>query len=599
MITTDEELDDTKDKDAYALALREGKAKPFSTRILIVGAENSGKTCLVESLLGGDFKSYSNSTQGAQMTVCKFFTTNWLRVQSEKIPEKLHKDFCSKWKATVMEASQGDQIASSSSNYESSPEQCIPSIIVTSAQVESPPVQSIVNRKLSLPIEELPDVSLEDLKEAELSSPVCENEVNAVIWDVSGQTVYHGLLPAFLTEDNVAIITFDASRDLFSFTKAREDSVTENSINRKMTACQVVCYWCKAIYSICRKKSTHDSLSRFLPTIFLVATHIDKIGDNHAIEKAKSEIIGLLVQEFSGKPYARLLAGNFGSNGIEDALKKYCFFVSNLDRNPDVFCQLKKAIVASCQHFINQRHPVVYLRIEKQLLSLDINTITTSRFHEIAQGCGLLAKFESKKFSSALQYFHSKGIIMHFPLVESLRNVIVLSPQWLVKLLAFVIVAHPFKHIGSSLDNQYDCLIKEGVLYKEFFDHMVNEFNNWSVAHNFGITIEPKQAMDFVESFYIVAQIDKNTIFLSNVKYYNKPAVKDELYIVPSMLPEEIPEVRYMHGCSYYFFKFSCIPCIRLIVMNFFKTFLQTRNLVMVLLLTSYILSSLMNLYLQ
>ena len=255
MIVTDEEFDD-KEKNAYALALKEGKAKPFNIRILIVGTQNSGKTCLVESLLGGEFESYSNATQGADMTVCKFFTTNWLRVQEEQVPERMQKDFRSKWKATVIEQSmtltQGDQVASSSANFESNLEGCIPSIIVTEA--ENPSVQNNINRRSSLHLE-LPSVSIEDVKEAKLSSPVCEKEINAVIWDVSGQTVYHGLLPAFLTEDNAVVVTFDASRDLYSFTKDREDSLTENSINPKMTSCQVVCYWCKAIYSICRKKS--------------------------------------------------------------------------------------------------------------------------------------------------------------------------------------------------------------------------------------------------------------------------------------------------------------------------------------------------------
>ena len=541
----DGEFDDSKEKTAYALALKEGKAKPFSIRILVVGAENSGKTCLVESLLGGEFKSYSSATQGTDITVCKFFTTNWLRVQDEQVPERLQKDFCSKLKATVMEQSmvadpiESDQIASSSSVNESETEHCIPTITITPAVEESPQ-----SRRMSLPIEEkMPVVSMEDLKEAELSSPVCDNEVNAVIWDVSGQTIYHGLLPAFLSEDNVAIITFDASRDLYSLTKAREDSFTENSINRKMTACQVVCYWCKAIYSICRKKGTHDAMSRYLPTVFLVATHIDKIGDSQAIEQKKGETIGLLVEQFTGKPYARILAGNYGSNGIEDALKKYCFFVSNFERNPDVFCQLKEAIIESCQYIFNQRHPVVYLKMEKQLLSLNKSLITKMHFHEIAQECGFLPDITSKKFTNALQYFHSKGIIMHFPFIESLNNIIVLSPRWLAKLLAFVIVAHPFQPIGSSLDNLYECLNKEGILYKEFFDYMVGEFNKWSTDHNCGIKIEPEQAMDLVKSFYIVAEIDKNAIFLSNVKYYRKSAVKDKLYIVPSMLPEEIPEV--------------------------------------------------------
>lgn len=545
----DGEFNGSEEKDAYALALKEGKARPFSVRILVVGAENSGKTCLVESLLDGDFESYSNATQGTDKSICKFFASNWVRVQAEKIPEKLQRHFCSKLQATVMEQSQvtiqSDQTTSPSSVYrESEHEHGDPDITNSPEVGENSPVQSSLRRRrqLSLPFEEeMPVVNMEDLKEAKLSSPVPENEMNAVIWDVSGQTVYHGLLPAFLSEDNVAIIAFDASRDLYSLTKAREDLFTENSVNRKMTTCQVVCYWCKVIYSFCRKRGTHEARSRYLPTVFLVGTHIDKIEDCQ-VDQVKRQIICLLVEEFTGKPFARLLAGNFGSNGIEDALKKYCFFVSNCNRSLDVFCQLKEAIVTSCRHILHQRHPVVYLKIEKQLLSQNKNSITIKDFCKIAQDCGLLAKIENKKIANALQYFHSKGIIMHFPFIESLNNVIVLSPEWLAKLLAFVIVAHPYKYIGSPLDNQYDCLIKEGVLYKEFFDHMVGEFNEWSTA-NCGIEIEVKQAIDFVENFHIVAEIDKNAIFLNNVKHYIKSAVKDKLYIVPSMLPEEIPEV--------------------------------------------------------
>ena len=548
MIAADKEVDSSKEKNAYALALKEGKARPFSVRILVVGPENSGKTCFVESLLDGDFKSYSNATQGADINVCKFFTTNWSRVREELIPEKMQKNFYSKLKATVMEQSevstQNDQVASCSSTNESYLHHNIPSITITPAIEETPAVQSNSSVQLPSPVEEeMPLVSEEDLREAELSSPVSEDEINAVIWDVSGQTIYHGLLPAFLSEDNVAIITFDASQDLNSFTKVRDDPFTESSINRKMTACQVVCYWCKVIYSNCRKKGTRSTLSRYLPTIFLVATHIDKLGDEVAIERAKSEIIDLLVQLFSGKPFAQLLAGNNGNDGIEDALKKYCFFVSNLERNPKVFSELKDAIIASCQHIMNQRYPLMYQKIEKQLCSLNKSSITKDNFHEVTQNCGFSLKFESKKFTNMLNFFHSKGIVMHFAHIESLNDIVVLSPQWLAKLMAFVIVAHPYKKTGSKLDIQYDCLIKEGVLCKKLFDHMVGKFNEWSTTHNNGIKLEPEQAMDLVENFYIVAEINRNTIFLNDVKNYIKSSLKDKLYIVPSMLPEQNQKV--------------------------------------------------------
>ena len=122
-----------------------------------------------------------------------------------------------------------------------------------------------------------------------------------------------------------------------------------------------------------------------------------------------------------------------------------------------------------------------------------------------------------------------------------------MSPQWLVKMLAYVIVAHPFRKFGSTLDKQYECLIKLGIHHKELFDYMVKRFNNWQESSRRGISIDSKQAMDFVEKFNFVAEIDRNIIFLNDMKRYQslgKP--NNKLYIVPSMLPEEIPEMRHL-----------------------------------------------------
>jgi len=97
---TDARLDDSKEKEAYSLALKEGKAKPSSVRIVVVGTENAGKTCLIESLLDENFKDHK-ATQGADVDVCKIFSTNWSRLRDDQILEQLQKDFCSKLKATA------------------------------------------------------------------------------------------------------------------------------------------------------------------------------------------------------------------------------------------------------------------------------------------------------------------------------------------------------------------------------------------------------------------------------------------------------------------------------------------------------------------
>ena len=297
-------------------------------RILVVGTENAGKTCLVESLLDEEFKSHG-ATQGADVGMCKIFSTNWSRQRSDQVLENLEKNFLYNLKATadnggVEIPACGDSEAVSRA---STPELEEPTIVVTAPNDdESQPRDS---SSLSLPLvdeEELPVVSEADLKGVDVFTPACDNAVNAVIWDVSGQTVYHGLLSPFLTEDNVTVIVFDASQDLDSVPQPRSDGFTENFINPRMTGREVICYWFDSIHSYCHKKGKKNALSRNLPTIFLVGTHVDLIGDSIAIYQKMEETIKLLVLAFDGKPYAKLLAGNCGDDGIEEALRKYCFF---------------------------------------------------------------------------------------------------------------------------------------------------------------------------------------------------------------------------------------------------------------------------------
>jgi len=542
------QLDDSKEKEAYALALKEGKAKPSSVRIVTVGTENAGKTCLIESLLGESFKHHE-ATQGADVNVCKIYATDWSRQKSDQFGEKLQRNFCSQLKATADRKDEVlvyDEPASRASSPEA--EESLPTFVFTPADDESQPGSS---SNLSLPYideEELPVMSDADFKGVKSSSPVCENEMNAVIWDVSGQTVYHGLLSPFLNEDNITVIVFNASQDLSKVPQPRSDQYTEDSISPKMTGCEIICYWFNSIYSYCHKTGTKSSLSRYLPTAFLVATHIDLIGNSEAIEQKRKEIINLLANAFKGKPFAKLLAGNRGGDGIMEALNKYCFFVSNKNRDPAIFMQLKQALVEASQHLLNQRHPVVYIKIERNLLDLNKDSITTVEFNEIARSCGFPVNLGSRKFYGALQYFHRKGIALHFHSIKSLKKLVVLSPQWLVKLLAYVLVGHPFKKFGSTLDKQYDCLIEQGFLYRKFFDHMVKSFNAWQMSNCRGITIDPNQAMDFVENFNFVAEINNKTDFLNGMRQYrNLAKLEDKLYIVPSMLPEDIPEV----GCLY------------------------------------------------
>ena len=98
------------------------------------------------------------------------------------------------------------------------------------------------------------------------------------------------------------------------------------------TNSQNIHFWMKTVHSICHEAGDDNDKASLLPIIFLVATHLDLLGDS--AEEGKEEIIQTLASELKGKPYAQHLAGH--GEGLLNALRKYCIFLSNKHQNPKV-----------------------------------------------------------------------------------------------------------------------------------------------------------------------------------------------------------------------------------------------------------------------
>ena len=65
---------------AYSLAMKEGEAESRDLQVLLVGAENTGKTSLISSFLGEKFVEGQSATEGAEVEVCKIYSKNWSRI---------------------------------------------------------------------------------------------------------------------------------------------------------------------------------------------------------------------------------------------------------------------------------------------------------------------------------------------------------------------------------------------------------------------------------------------------------------------------------------------------------------------------------------
>ena len=498
---------------ALSLALKDGEANSSSVTIYVLGQQNAGKSCLIGSLLGDKFEERT-ATKGADVDVCKVFASSkWSRLKKGQVSKVLQKKYYGKLKVTAQ--------------------------ITLSGEQQQPVLKAQNRQQLLESLPELPKAVQADLEQAKTAVLIDDDGINAIIWDFAGQSVYYGLHSMFLKEDNVAMVVFDASQHLQDPVKERDsqkDPCTQKSISPTTTGCESVCYWLQSIHSICRKDGRQlGAASRFVPTVFLVATHIDLIGDSEDVEARKREIIEQLILALEDQPFAKHLAGI--ENGLRVALEENCFFVSNKVHNLEEFDRLKFVLVKASQYILNKQHPIVFLNIEKNLLSLNKTTVSTSEFQSIAHDSGFFAKLDSAELIGSLAHFHQKGTILHFPKAKSLQDVVVLSPDWLTKLFAYVIVAHPYE-IECDHNLQFKRLRDHGILQEEFIAYMVTKFNK--EQEKFGLPLSTEQAIEFAQLFDFIVEVNSNTYFLEELQ--QPPVSKKRVFVVPPMLSLKLPD---------------------------------------------------------
>ena len=190
---------------------------------------------------------------------------------------------------------------------------------------------------------------------------------------------------------------------------------------------------------VSRESTSKDDFSKLLPTYVLVATHIDELHEDITVARkiAFEKIVPVLLKELEGKPFLNHIAGS-KNNELFTEGSPSIFFMSNKKRDPIVINQLKQVITKIA--FTNkQPRPIRYLKMERKFLHLayqdKVSVITLPQGKDVAQNCGL-SEGEVKK---ALQHLHKKGTILHFAEVSGLSNIIILSPNWLAKLLTYVL----------------------------------------------------------------------------------------------------------------------------------------------------------------
>ena len=380
-----------------------------------------GKSCCVDTLVGEPFEEYE-ATEGADLAICD--TSNWVKISQETASQRLQKKFLYNLKSCA-----DDKIVAAEKDFSerySSAKNLGKKERHTKGHVQGSSKKSFFTKVVRLfrsskkpqhSDDDSATVNEEEILRAKFTAPTDvqeEDGVDVTILDLAGQLLYHNTHSAFIRKQNIIMVVFNASQPLSQNIKLRPTSLKSDP----MTNSQNIHFWMKTVHSICHEPGDASDKASLLPIIMFVATHLDLLGDS--AEETKEQIIHTLADELEGKPYAKHLAGH--GEGLLNALRKYCIFLSNKERDQQIIQLLQSTVIEVATPILSKEQPLVFLKIERMLLSSDKGVISKEEFHKITYSCGFLAAVGSEEFSFALQYFHNRGTILHFASVDSLKR---------------------------------------------------------------------------------------------------------------------------------------------------------------------------------
>ena len=515
------------------MAMKEGQAESRDLQVLLVGAENTGKTCLVSSFLGEEFVEGQVATKGADMEVCKIYCKQWTRISHSDKTEHLQYQFINRCKCDAIK-----NMSASSANT-AVKENKLPSVSITQATV-------------------LPDLVSYDMQDIAQTAPpktahYDPDSLNVTLWDFAGQVIFHNTHSVFISEEGVPIITFDASVELTSEINLHDNS---SPLQEKSTGISSIHYWLQVVDSMCSVEGSEVDLSPLLPTALLAGTHIDKLHPDikEARKIAKKKILPVLEKELRKKPYAQHLAGS--KKGLMGALEEFCFFISNKIRDEEI--ERLKNTTVKVAATLKKKQPIFFLKIERALLSHNEQVISKSKLLKIIAQSVFSLDEDSEEFKGILRYFHNKRVILHFSQVKSLQDLVILSPRWLVKLFSYVITAHTFATMGCDIDEACERLTKHGILQENLLEHMLKKFHS---DYPSAVSISYQQVVDILLCFHLIARITKEAFFSEE----GCPSLLacGDVFIVPSLVPRDeakVPPSTKQERIIYFMFKNGFVP---------------------------------------
>ena len=549
-------------------------------RVVLLGCEGSGKTSLIDTLVGNSFRNTSPTEGADQMEISITTAADWKIMNEEERIADLKKQALleSKFVSTFKELRSSLEIppaAQPPSTVASSalPTQHVPSSVPvatptmptpsTSTEEQSAQRDAMAESPKSVPQIPLNPRSLpgklhkkfvyitkEEFQQLKSMKEKYNPKRRYVhLWDFAGQQIFQHMHGLFVSEDVVCLIVFNAGKSLFTVPDKRyPDDVTPAK-----SAIKVICYYMEMISARVSKRSTEgDDLSEFLPTFILIGTHIDELHPDIrvATKLAFQRFVPAFIKELASKPFARHIARSKNNQLFAEGSSSI-FFISNKDemRDPLVIGKIKRVIFKAAS-ITKQSRPIRLVEMERKFMLLTqqdkMSVIDKSLAKEIAENCGFTCT--DQELVKVLSYFHQKGILLHFHKVSALSDMIILSPKWLAKLLTYILTTLKCQPVGPPLALFVQKLQTTGLLEEELLEWSLQQFimDEATKGHKM-VKLAGSDVADLLINFKLMANVSNTSLAGQNPRIPGK-----NLFLVPHLLPKE--ELVHSKAFSYHFF---------------------------------------------
>ena len=544
-----------------------GKAASRFYKVTLVGPEGAGKTSTVRTMLGKPFNPNEKSTIGTSLTfraLVNYFLS-WLEQPNESASQellKLDKSVVVDWKETT--AAELKTLLDEEYTrelYEKLEKLIKPAITEHFVEEE----EDLQDGLCSDPISNIPEISHAishtssnsddhtqhshvlpadldsknscNTSEVDLSFQNEEKSIRgaakvafgkkseqlltkASISDFAGQLRFFCFQLLFLKKHDVIVLTINASVKLDDPIVPREE--LQYTRDRKkaagmMTTLEAIHFW---LQSISARFATSvipiGCMSQRSPTVIICCTHAEKLS----ILQQRGVVV-IIRESLFNKPYAEHLPEN-----DEEAFH----LISNKHRKKfrSAIARFQLIVLKAATPALEEKRPISYLKLEESIgdkVEEGANLIDTTVFTNLANEAGIGGDKDSDGIKSALEYCSQRGVLLHFPNVPDLSNIVFICPQWLSDLFSTVVNIHDSRPKKVALQRAWKRYSTHAILEENFFDYILVK----------GGYLDHKNAViAIMKKFDLLAEVPSSTYFVGETQ----PALATNIrtFIVPSLL---------------------------------------------------------------